>query len=274
VHNGWTQTNQRLKLGIKFKGAKKPSVLWSGAPDSPVCHWTVSGAPGLYWFQLASLGFLQAHSAIIHRTVRCATGLSGVTAEQRLLRATVDCKSVVIRWTVSKSARRVRAAGQRRTGHGTVSVWCGTGLSGVAQDCPVPLEDKASNGQKLQNANIWLTWMAHQTVFGGAPDCSVRPSTAAYPNGCLVVEGYKYPPTTTTTRNSRFLSITFITRALSFSPRHNWKDQSLSKSPIHLKHLVTCVREILCSFELLPLGLSSSFLISFLKWFVIEARDT
>jgi hypothetical protein len=27
----------------------------------------------------------------------------------------------------------------------------------------------------------------------GAPDCPVRPSTEAYPNGCLVVEGYKYP---------------------------------------------------------------------------------
>jgi hypothetical protein len=36
VHKGKTQTNKRLKLGIKFKGAKKPSVLWSGAPDCPV----------------------------------------------------------------------------------------------------------------------------------------------------------------------------------------------------------------------------------------------
>ena len=71
-------------------------------------------------------------------------------------------------------------------------------LSGAAPDCPVPLEDKASNGQKLQNPNGWVTWLAHRTVSGGAPDCPVRPSTAAIPNGCLVVEGYKYPPTTTT----------------------------------------------------------------------------
>jgi hypothetical protein len=27
----------------------------------------------------------------------------------------------------------------------------------------------------------------------GAPDCPVRPSTAAIPNGYVVVEGYKYP---------------------------------------------------------------------------------
>jgi hypothetical protein len=138
-------------------------------------------------------------------------------------------------------------------------------LSGAAPDCPVPLEDKASNGQKLQNPNGWVTWMAYRTVSSGAPDCPVRPSTAACPNGSLVVEGYKYPTNHHHSKHPRFLSITFITRALAFTPRHNSKDQSFSKSQIQLKHLVTCEREILCSFELLPLGLPSSFLISFLK---------
>jgi hypothetical protein len=71
-------------------------------------------------------------------------------------------------------------------------------LSGAAPDYPVPLEDKASNGQKLPNPNSWVMWLAHWTVSGGAPDCPVRPSTTANPNGCLVVEGYKYPTTTTT----------------------------------------------------------------------------
>jgi hypothetical protein len=86
-----------FKRRFKYKGAKKPSVLWSGAPDCPVCHRIVSGAPGPYKVQIATLEFFQARSAIIHRTVRCATGLSGVTAEQRLLRATVDYKSAVIK---------------------------------------------------------------------------------------------------------------------------------------------------------------------------------
>jgi hypothetical protein len=162
-------------------------------------------------------------------------------------------------------------------------------MSGVAPDCPVPDKDKASNGRQLPNSNGWVTWLAHR-------QCPVCPSTAALPNGLLVVEGYKYPPTTTTSsiqvwcahrqqpspttcwwlraintpnhhhlKHPRFLSITFNTRALAFTPRHNSKDQSLSKSQIQLKHLVTCVREILCSFELLPLGLPSSFLICFLK---------
>jgi hypothetical protein len=68
------------------------SVLWTGAPDCPVCHRTVSGAPCPYKDEPSTLGFLQAHSAIIHRTVRCAIGLSGAPAEQRLSSATVDCK--------------------------------------------------------------------------------------------------------------------------------------------------------------------------------------
>jgi hypothetical protein len=37
--------------------------------------------------KLASLGNFGGRSAIIHRTVRCNTGLSGVLAEQQLLRA-------------------------------------------------------------------------------------------------------------------------------------------------------------------------------------------
>jgi hypothetical protein len=39
-----------------------------------------------------------------------------------------------------------------------------------------------------------------QCLFGGAPDCPMRPSPAASPMATLVVEGYKYPPTTTTSR--------------------------------------------------------------------------
>jgi hypothetical protein len=44
-------------------------------------------------------------------------------------------------------------------------------------------------------------------------------------------------------------------------------------SQIYLKHLVTCEREILCSFEHLLLGLPFFFFILTLKCFVSEARD-
>jgi hypothetical protein len=69
------------------------SVLWTGAPDSPVCHRIVSGAPCPYEDEPAIIGFLQARSAIIHRTVRCATGLSDESAGNNYLRAMVDCNS-------------------------------------------------------------------------------------------------------------------------------------------------------------------------------------
>jgi hypothetical protein len=69
------------------------SVLWTGASDYPVCHRIVSGAPCLYEDEPATLEKTKPRSAIIHRTVQCATGLSGVPAGQRLLAPTVDCKS-------------------------------------------------------------------------------------------------------------------------------------------------------------------------------------
>jgi hypothetical protein len=49
--------------------------------------------------------------------------------------------------------------------------------------------------QKLQpsNPNGWVTWLAHRTVSGGAPDCPVPPSTAAIPNGHFGGWGCKYP---------------------------------------------------------------------------------
>jgi hypothetical protein len=98
-------------------------------------------------------------------------------------------------WTQSYSARTVRVEVRAVIRGAPDSEQC---LSGAASDCPVPLEDKASNDRKLPNPNGWVMWLAHRTVSGGAPDCPVRPSTAACPNGYMVVEGYKYPTTTTT----------------------------------------------------------------------------
>jgi hypothetical protein len=95
--------------------------LWSGAPDCPVCHRTMSGAPEDSNPNLPPSGISRGTRAIIHRTVRCTpdsvrcskgkppqelaslrkslqplhynspdcpvyTGLSGATAEQRLFR--------------------------------------------------------------------------------------------------------------------------------------------------------------------------------------------
>jgi hypothetical protein len=103
---GSTQTNQKNKLGFKSKEQTgNQSVPWSGAPDSLVCHRTMSGAPPdnvrctrVNQLKLFTFGFLRRTSAIIHRTVRCSTGqvsggAPGCPVRQRsngYLRATVD----------------------------------------------------------------------------------------------------------------------------------------------------------------------------------------
>jgi hypothetical protein len=112
-------------------------------------------------------------------------------------------------------------------------------MSGAAPDCPVPLEDKASNGRQLSNPNGWMIWLAHRTVSVSAPDCPVRPSTATIPNGCLGVEGYKYPPTTTTSSIQVFQGSHSIQEPVHSLRDTNQKNQSLSKCQIHSNHLVT-----------------------------------
>jgi hypothetical protein len=142
-----------------------------------LAHRTVSGAPGKINFKLFTFGFSRRTSAIIHRTVRCTSGATVICTQ----RSTLQSKQY-------KSD--VRAASQR-----------GTGLSGVPPDCPVPHEDKASNGRPGPTLTNRLTWrltghcpVTHRTLSGGAPDCPVRPSPASFSNGLIVFGGYKYHP--------------------------------------------------------------------------------
>jgi hypothetical protein len=60
------------------------SAPWSGAPDYPVCHQTVSIAPGPYNSELFTFGFLERRSAIIHRTVRYTKRSNGYQRNSRL----------------------------------------------------------------------------------------------------------------------------------------------------------------------------------------------
>jgi hypothetical protein len=125
-------------------------------------------------------------SAIIHRTVRCATGLSGVSAEQQLGSATVNSNGRLQMWTVRRQFAHCQSSARRRTRQWTVPVRYSTGLSSAPRS-------QSSNGRNRQNPNGWVTWLAHRTVSGGALDYPVRPSTAAIPNGWIGGWGYKYP---------------------------------------------------------------------------------
>jgi hypothetical protein len=109
VHNKPIKRPKR----VQTKRAKdNPKAPWSGAPNCPVCHRTVSGAPSdsvrctrALDAELATFRKMGGRSAIIHRTVRCHTGLSGVPAEQWLLRAQRSTTTHLMR----ACARRDRA---------------------------------------------------------------------------------------------------------------------------------------------------------------------
>jgi hypothetical protein len=179
-------------------------VPWSGAPDCPVCHRTVSGAPpdsvrctrGLQ-AQLFTFGNFQRSSAIIHRTVQCTTGqcpvpqgiatlnssasgirstkihqtcpvhtgLSGEPAEQRLLRAQRSTATHLMCACARRGAEHARVA------HRTVYRTCPVHHRTARQAHKTELQQSEPNGL--------VTWLAHRTVSGGAPDCPVRHATAA-----------------------------------------------------------------------------------------------
>jgi hypothetical protein len=58
-----------------------------GAPDCPVVHRTVSGAPGWSLVNWPLSGIRRRRVAKIHRTVRWCTGLSGEPTVGRAIRA-------------------------------------------------------------------------------------------------------------------------------------------------------------------------------------------
>jgi hypothetical protein len=135
---------KRSKLGFKRKEQKNRREPWSGAPDSVRC-------PGPYDFKLATFGFLESRSAIIHRTVRCASGATASERNDRLQRSPAT-------WTVRGQFAQSQSSVRRRSGQWTMHVRCDTGLSGAPRS-------QSSNGQNRQNPNGWVTWLAHRTVW-------------------------------------------------------------------------------------------------------------
>jgi hypothetical protein len=130
------------------------------------------------------------------------------------------------------------------------TVRCDTGLSG-GPGC------QSSNGRNRQNSNGWVTWLAHRTVFGGAPDCPVRPSTAATPTIQAFSSPHSIQEQSTTLQDT---------------------NQSLrsNQSPQFNSSVIGLVRgsfRVSCCSCLLGLAFFSFSLLT-LKCFVSEARDT
>jgi hypothetical protein len=134
-------------------------------------------------FELLTFGNSGSRSAIIHRTDRCSTELSGVPVEQRLL-----CANGCLQGAVN-ALQCAQKSEQSQKAHRT-----------VYRTCPVHHRTvRWPRSQKLQRSesNGLVTWLVHRTVSGGAPDCLVRHTIEALTNGSFGGWGYKYPPTTT-----------------------------------------------------------------------------
>jgi hypothetical protein len=118
-----------------------------------------------------------------HRTVRCASEATATSC------ATVDCNALNARLR----AQRLEDA---QLAHRT-----------VYRTCPVhhrtAQRPHKSELERL-NPNGLLTWLAHRTVSGGAPDCPVRHATTAFQRPFLVV-GAINTPTTPHSMESKFL---------------------------------------------------------------------
>jgi hypothetical protein len=157
-------------------------VLWTGAPDCPVCHRTVFGAPCPYKDEPATLGKTEPRSAIIHQIVRCANRATTTRSNGRLQKPLTKEQ-----WRTVHVDSEPQS--QRRTGQ--CPVWHRT----------VRYRKRAKFQRSTSPRTLTVGWRgsapdSEQDLSGGTPDCSVRPSPAASPTTSLVVEGYKYlqPP--------------------------------------------------------------------------------
>jgi hypothetical protein len=205
---------------------------------------------------------------LAHRTVRCTRTIYPSTRHSRVSQDALrynspDCPvhqrsndypaqwSTAKAWTQSYNARTVRAEVKAVVRGAPDNEEC---PSGVAPDCPVPLEDKASNGQKLPNPNGWVTWLVHRTVR-----CVHRQQPAPTVNWWLRAIN------TPNHRHSKHPSLqhfTFNTRASAFTPRHNLiESKSLQvpnplQTPSDLRVFCSCSLRSCCLDRFLP----SSFL--------------
>jgi hypothetical protein len=145
---GSHQTNKKTEKGFKYREQKSVEVSPGLAHRTVRCTRDSNS-------QLLTFGNSGSQSAIIHRTVRWRTGLSGGAAEQRLL------PRQRLAATALNTLQCTQKSGTRQKAHRTVR-W--------------------PRRQKLQRSesNGWVMWQAHRTVSGGAPDGPVRHATAAF----------------------------------------------------------------------------------------------
>jgi hypothetical protein len=136
-----------------------------------------------------------------------------VPAKQRLLPRQ---RSPATAFNARQSAQK---SGMREKAHRTVYRTCPVHHRTVRWSRRLQFQRSESNGS--------LTWLAHRTVSGGAPDCPVRHATATFQRPFLVV-GAINTPTTPYSMASKFSTLLHLTRA-SIQYKTHQRDQILSQ---------------------------------------------
>jgi hypothetical protein len=140
-------------------------VPWSGAPDCPVRHRTVSGAPpdsvrctrGLQ-AELNTFGNSQRRAAIIHQTVRCPTG---------------QCLVLQGRATLNSPASGISSAKIHRT------VRCDSGATATSSATVICNALNARQRAQRSRARAGGTPDSLQGVSGAPPDSQAGPPVRA-----------------------------------------------------------------------------------------------
>src|SRR5688572_28239265 len=105
----------------------------------------------------------------------------------------------------------------------------------VYRTCPVHHRTaRWAHRSELQrsNPNGRVTWLAHRTLSGGAPDCPVRPSTAAFTKRLVWWLGLEIPPTTPHSSHPNFPPSNYL-QELGIQYKTHPRDQILSQ--LHTK---------------------------------------
>ena len=144
-------------------------------------------------------------SAIIHRTVRCASGATA-TSRQR---------------STATAFNALQCAPESEDAVGAPDSL--QDLSGAPPDSPEALPVRAPTVRTQRPTDV-----------ARAPDCSVRHATAAFQRPYFGGWGYKYP-NHPTFNGIKVFHIQHITRAIAFNSRHNQRDQILSQVRNHSK---------------------------------------
>jgi hypothetical protein len=195
-------------------------VPWSGAPDSVRCTRDSNS-------ELLTFGNSGSRSAIIHRTVRCSTGLSSVPVEQRLLQRQRSPATAINALQCAQKSEHAQEA------HRTVYRTCLVHHRTVRWPRKQKLQRSESNGR--------VTWQAHRTVrwrtgLSGAPYDSSLHQTASLVVGAINTPNH--PPFIA----SKFSDFLHLTRAIAFNTRHTKEIKSSPKSKDHSNQIVTSER--------------------------------